>query len=69
MVDAPVTHAPMIDAAPGSPCINICQLDAQGLCVGCRRTLDEIAEWSSASEARRREILRALALRTKNPRV
>jgi predicted Fe-S protein YdhL (DUF1289 family) len=60
MVDAPLTHAPVIDAA-ASPCINICQLDAQGLCVGCRRTLEEIAEWSSASEARRREILRNVA--------
>jgi predicted Fe-S protein YdhL (DUF1289 family) len=63
MVDAPLIQAPVIDAAAASPCINICQLDAQGLCIGCRRTLDEIAEWSSASEARRREILRALTLR------
>jgi predicted Fe-S protein YdhL (DUF1289 family) len=61
MVDAPVTDAPVIDAAAASPCINICQLDAQGLCVGCRRSLDEIAEWPGASEARRREILRNVA--------
>jgi predicted Fe-S protein YdhL (DUF1289 family) len=61
MVDAPLTHAPVIDAAAASPCINICQLDAQGLCVGCRRTLEEIAEWPGASEARRREILRNVA--------
>ena len=54
-------HSPVIDAAAASPCINICQLDAQGLCVGCRRTLEEIAEWSGASEARRREILRNVA--------
>jgi uncharacterized protein len=67
MVDARVIQAPAVDGAAASPCINICRLDAQGLCVGCRRTLDEIAEWSSASEARRREILRAVALRTKNP--
>ena len=32
----------------------------RGLCVGCRRTLGEIAEWSRASDARRLEILRAL---------
>jgi predicted Fe-S protein YdhL (DUF1289 family) len=61
MVDAPVTDAPVIDAAAASPCINICQLDAQGLCVGCRRSLDEITEWPGASEARRREILRNVA--------
>jgi uncharacterized protein len=54
----------MIDAAVPSPCVDICRLDAAGLCVGCRRTIDEIIEWPRASEARRREILRELALRT-----
>jgi len=48
-----------------SPCVDICRLDAQGLCVGCRRTLDEIAEWSRASDARRLEILRALPTRSR----
>jgi uncharacterized protein len=46
-----------------SPCIDICRLDALGLCIGCRRTIGEISEWSRASEARRREILRGLAAR------
>jgi hypothetical protein len=46
-----------------SPCIDICRLDAQGLCIGCRRTIGEISEWSRASESRRREILRGLAAR------
>jgi len=54
----------MTAAAVASPCVDICRLDAQGLCVGCRRTIEEIAEWPRASEARRREILRELALRT-----
>jgi predicted Fe-S protein YdhL (DUF1289 family) len=55
--------APPIEATVPSPCVDICRLDAQGLCVGCRRTLGEITEWSRASEARRREILRELPLR------
>ena len=54
----------MTEAAAPSPCVDICRLDAQGLCVGCRRTIDEITEWPRASEARRREILRELELRT-----
>jgi predicted Fe-S protein YdhL (DUF1289 family) len=54
----------MIDVPVASPCVDICRLDAQGLCIGCRRTIDEIAEWSRASEERRREILRNLAERT-----
>ena len=39
-----------------SPCIGICRLDAQELCVGCGRTLDEIAEWPLATPARQLEI-------------
>jgi predicted Fe-S protein YdhL (DUF1289 family) len=34
-----------------SPCISICTMNSQtGLCDGCLRTIDEIAQWSSASE-------------------
>jgi uncharacterized protein len=51
-------------AAVPSPCVDICRLNAQGLCIGCRRTLSEIAEWSHASDARRLEILSALKTRT-----
>jgi uncharacterized protein len=53
----------MIDAPVASPCVDICRLDARGWCVGCRRTIEEITEWSRASEARRREILNDIARR------
>jgi predicted Fe-S protein YdhL (DUF1289 family) len=44
-----------------SPCVNICTLDARtGLCLGCARTIDEIARWSSLSDAERRQIMAAL---------
>ena len=58
---------PLIPGAVASPCIDICRLDALGLCVGCRRKLSEISEWPNAGEARRREILRELALRAQTP--
>lgn len=33
-----------------SPCIDVCTLDAvSGYCVGCFRTIDEIASWSAFS--------------------
>jgi uncharacterized protein len=51
-------------AAVPSPCIEVCRLNPQGLCVGCRRTLAEISEWPHASDARRLEILRELNVRT-----
>jgi hypothetical protein len=55
----------MSDTAVASPCVDICRLDAGGLCVGCRRTIEEITEWSRASETRRREILSELQRRPK----
>jgi uncharacterized protein len=49
---------------PASPCINVCRMDASsGLCLGCARTLDEIARWGAASLAERRGVLAALPLR------
>ena len=34
---------------PQSPCIKVCVLSEGTRCVGCLRTLDEIAEWGSMS--------------------
>ena len=32
-----------------TPCVKICTLDARsGVCLGCGRTVDEIAQWWSA---------------------
>lgn len=41
-----------------SPCIAICRLDpTTGLCIGCARSIDEIAQWPDLDEAARRRIL------------
>ena len=41
----------------GSPCTGICSIDdASGYCLGCARSSAEIAEWSTAGNARKREI-------------
>jgi len=50
---------------PPSPCINVCTLDAQGLCVGCLRTGDEIGRWMSMSPAEQWRLLAQLAERRK----
>jgi len=40
-----------------SPCMSVCQMDeATGLCVGCLRTLDEIAQWGNANAAFKRTV-------------
>jgi predicted Fe-S protein YdhL (DUF1289 family) len=41
----------MSQAGPSSPCMNICVLDSNRVCTGCRRTLDEIARWGRMSAA------------------
>lgn len=43
-----------------SPCINICKLDERGVCLGCFRTLDEIARWSRMSEKEKFAVLAEL---------
>ncbi|MBS8258875.1 DUF1289 domain-containing protein [Roseibium polysiphoniae] len=44
-----------------SPCTKICQIDrTNGLCLGCYRTLDEIAGWGRMSDAERETILHDL---------
>lgn len=45
-----------------SPCIGVCVLDQRTrICRGCRRTIDEIAAWSSMTDAAKRAVLRRLA--------
>jgi uncharacterized protein len=47
-----------------SPCISVCRIDeASGLCVGCSRTLDEIAAWSVLDDDARRAVWAAIARR------
>ena len=36
-----------------SPCTGICSLDEQGLCAGCLRTPDEIADWPCMNDDQR----------------
>jgi predicted Fe-S protein YdhL (DUF1289 family) len=50
---------------PPSPCINVCALDAQGWCVGCLRTGEEIGRWPSMSAAEQWALLAQLAERRK----
>lgn len=47
-----------------SPCILVCSIDMKtGFCFGCGRTKDEIALWTSYTDAERREIMAVLPAR------
>lgn len=50
----------MSQVAPTSPCLNICVLDASRTCVGCLRTLDEIARWGRMSAAEQWQVIARL---------
>jgi predicted Fe-S protein YdhL (DUF1289 family) len=58
-----VLDLPMEIPAPASPCVSICALDADGTCLGCYRTGDEITDWFIADDTRKREILRNAEVR------
>ena len=56
MIQPPV-HVP-------SPCVNVCQMDpGSGLCLGCRRTLREIADWLEMTPEEKLAILERVAQR------
>jgi len=47
-----------------SPCISVCRMsDNSGLCMGCFRTGDEIAGWSSAGDGGKRGIWKLIEQR------
>ena len=47
-----------------SPCISVCTvLQPAGICLGCFRTLEEIAQWSVQDAAGKRAVLAALPAR------
>lgn len=57
--DTPTQRKPVT-----SPCIMVCTVDgASGLCLGCYRTLPEIAEWSRMDEEKRLAIMAELPSR------
>jgi predicted Fe-S protein YdhL (DUF1289 family) len=44
-----------------TPCVKVCMVDgASGFCLGCQRTLPEIARWAAFSDEERTAILEAL---------
>ncbi|MGZ8238953.1 MAG: DUF1289 domain-containing protein [Methylobacter sp.] len=40
-----------------SPCVRNCCLNEENVCLGCFRSIDEIIQWSGATEQQKQEIL------------
>jgi uncharacterized protein len=59
----------MSDPFPSTPCVRICVVDpVSALCVGCGRTVAEIAAWSTMLESERRAVMAGLEARLKEAR-
>ena len=52
------------EAPVASPCNSVCKMDDRtGWCLGCMRTIDEIAGWAAFDEAAKRRVCEALVVR------
>ena len=41
-----------------SPCVDVCKIDPESkVCLGCNRTIEEIANWSSLNDLEKKNIL------------
>ncbi|PTU75511.1 DUF1289 domain-containing protein [Pseudomonas mangrovi] len=48
----------MTASAPvASPCVHVCALDDDDICIGCQRSAAEITRWSRMDDHERREVL------------
>ena len=53
-----------------SPCVSVCSMDPDsGLCRGCFRTLEEIADWALQTPDSQRDIWQRVAQRMTPPTV
>lgn len=50
-------------SAVSSPCIQVCELNDDQLCTGCRRHMDEIVAWPRMDRATRLAVLAELPYR------
>jgi len=50
-----------------SPCIEVCQMDpVRGVCIGCCRSLDEIARWGEMGDREQFAVLEKLPERRRS---
>jgi len=53
----------MPDDTIKTPCIGVCTVGDQGLCLGCFRSMDEITHWLSFSQDEIKDIMQQLPVR------
>ncbi len=48
--------SPSGSAVP-SPCVNICELDGDFVCIGCGRTIEEVLKWPEYTDEQKKAVL------------
>jgi len=43
-----------------SPCIALCQLTEDDICVGCKRTIEEITNWRTYTDSQKKAVFTRL---------
>ncbi|MGC8121190.1 DUF1289 domain-containing protein [Marinobacter sp. VGCF2001] len=46
-----------------SPCVSVCALDENDVCIGCHRSGEEIFRWTQMTDEERRQVLKQVAIR------
>lgn len=59
------TDKPPFDKPVPSPCVSVCVLDDNDVCVGCQRTGKEISYWGKMNDDERRAVLQQAVQRAK----
>jgi predicted Fe-S protein YdhL (DUF1289 family) len=40
-----------------SPCVGVCKLDSDFVCIGCGRTIDEVLKWREYTDEQKKAVL------------
>jgi hypothetical protein len=54
---------PQVEQRVASPCVYICALDDNNICMGCYRSGEEITHWGRYSNDEKREVLKKVGER------
>lgn len=55
----------MKQSAVASPCVSVCALNENDICIGCYRSAEEIGNWVAYSDEKKLEVLHKCAARAK----
>ena len=46
-----------------NPCVNLCSLNGDNICIGCYRTIDEVGAWGRLNDEERLRVLENCEMR------